>query len=233
VLASSSIPTLGWDDALLRLAVAALLGGAIGVERELREREAGLRTHLLVSVGSALFTIVSAYGFHAFLSSGANVVRADPSRIAAQIVTGIGFLGAGAIIRQGLSVRGLTTAASLWVVAAIGLAAGAGYYSGAVIATAIVLVSLWPLRLIAYRVLHRFRPETERLIVQMPSGQSPGVLIETVEQLGVRLDAVEISQEGDRRNVGLDVALPKQTPAPEVVAKLADVEGVLDVRWME
>ena len=233
MLASSSIPTLGWDDALLRLAVAALLGGAIGVERELREREAGLRTHLLVSVGSALFTIVSAYGFHAFLSSGANVVRADPSRIAAQIVTGIGFLGAGAIIRQGLSVRGLTTAASLWVVAAIGLAAGAGYYSGAVIATAIVLVSLWPLRLIAYRVLHRFRPETERLIVQMPSGQSPGVLIETVEQLGVRLDAVEISQEGDRRNVGLDVALPKQTPAPEVVAKLADVEGVLDVRWME
>src|SRR5207253_6563623 len=123
------LPTLNWDESLLRLALAALLGGLIGVEREIREREAGLRTHLLVSVGSALFTIVGAYGFHSFLDSGASVVRADPTRIAAQIVTGIGFLGAGAIIRQGLSVRGLTTAATLWVVAAVGLAAGAGYYS--------------------------------------------------------------------------------------------------------
>jgi len=134
-LASSQLPTLNWDESLLRLALAALLGGLIGVERELREREAGLRTHLLVSLGSALFTIVGAYGFHSFLDSGANVVRADPTRVAAQIVTGIGFLGAGAIIRQGLSVRGLTTAATLWVVAAVGLAAGAGYYSVAVITT--------------------------------------------------------------------------------------------------
>ena len=105
------------------------------------------------SLGSALFTIVGAYGFHAFLDSGANVVRADPTRIAAQIVTGIGFLGAGAIIRQGFSVRGLTTAATLWVVAAVGLAAGAGYYSAAVITTALVLLALWPLRIIAYRIL--------------------------------------------------------------------------------
>ena len=143
----NAVPALSWDEALLRLSLAAVLGGAIGLERELREREAGLRTHMLVSIGSALFTIVAAYGFHAFLSSGANVVRADPSRIAAQIVTGIGFLGAGAIIRQGLSVRGLTTAATLWVVAAIGMAAGAGYYSGAALTTVIVLVSLWPLRI--------------------------------------------------------------------------------------
>src|SRR5206468_4649217 len=127
-----AVPTLSDFHVLLRLGVAALLGGAIGVERELRDREAGIRTHLLVSLGSALFTIISAYGFHEFLATGASVVRADPTRIAAQIVTGIGFLGAGAIIRQGLSVRGLTTAATLWVVAAIGLAAGAGYYSAAV-----------------------------------------------------------------------------------------------------
>src|SRR5437764_7306314 len=108
-------PTLAWPHVLLRLVIAAGLGGAIGFERELREREAGLRTHLIVCVGSALFTIVSAYGFEGFLSSGQQVVRADPTRIAAQIVTGIGFLGAGAIIRQGWSVRGLTTAATLWV----------------------------------------------------------------------------------------------------------------------
>src|SRR6266516_4744557 len=110
----STLPHLTWADNLARLAVAAGLGGAIGFERELREREAGLRTHILVCVGSALFTIVSAYGFEGFLKSGESVVRADPTRIAAQIVTGIGFLGAGAIIRQGISVRGLTTAATLW-----------------------------------------------------------------------------------------------------------------------
>ena len=122
----SVVPSLGWDDNLARLSLAAVLGGAIGFERELRDREAGLRTHLLVCLGSALFTIVSAYGFREFLTSGDQVVRADPTRIAAQIVTGIGFLGAGAIIRQGLTVRGLTTAATLWVSAAIGIAAGAG-----------------------------------------------------------------------------------------------------------
>ena len=82
---------------------------------------------MLVSLGSALFTLVSAYGFRDFLVDGGSIVRADPTRIAAQIVTGIGFLGAGAIIRQGLAVRGLTTAATLWIVAAIGIAAGAGY----------------------------------------------------------------------------------------------------------
>ena len=113
MLFAHSLPVLHVDEALLRLALAALLGGAVGIERELREREAGLRTHLLVALGSALFTIVSAYGFHAFFQSGASVVRAYPTRIAAQIVTGIGFLGAGAIIRQGLSIRGLTTAATL------------------------------------------------------------------------------------------------------------------------
>src|SRR5215210_4900201 len=123
------VPSLTWGEELLRLAIAAALGGAVGLEREYREREAGFRTHMLVAVGSALFTIASAYGFRDFLTSGDNVIRADPTRIAAQIVTVIGFLGAGAIIRQGLSVRGLTTAATLWLVAAIGLASGAGYYS--------------------------------------------------------------------------------------------------------
>src|SRR5205085_6095452 len=131
---AGAIPSLGWGEDLARLLLAAALGGAIGFERELRDREAGLRTHLLVCLGSALFTIVSAYGFRDFLTSGDQVIRADPTRIAAQIVTGIGFLGSGVIIRQGLTVRGLTTAATLWVAAAIGIAAGAGYYSGAVLA---------------------------------------------------------------------------------------------------
>jgi putative Mg2+ transporter-C (MgtC) family protein len=231
LFAIHNLPTLGWGEALLRLALAAALGGAVGLERELREREAGFRTHLLVALGSALFTIVSAYGFHAFLNSGANVVRTDPTRIAAQIVTGVGFLGAGAIIRQGLSIRGLTTAATLWAVAAIGLSVGAGYYSGALITTAIVLLALWPLRLVAYIALRRFRPEDGRLLVELPAGESPGPVIDEVERVGARLQSIEVSQEGDRRRLRLDVALPAGTKFPALVARVADVASVADVRW--
>jgi putative Mg2+ transporter-C (MgtC) family protein len=230
---ASSLPTLNWDESLLRLSLAAVLGGVIGIERELREREAGLRTHLLVSLGSALFTIVSAYGFHAFLTSGANVVRADPTRIAAQIVTGIGFLGAGAIIRQGLSVRGLTTAATLWVVAAVGMACGAGYYSAAALSTALVLLALYPLRIIAYRILVRFRPEDGRLLVELPAGQPPGEVIDEIERLGARVSSLEVSQEGDRRRLQLEVALPPDTHPPNVVSRIAEVEHVAEVRWNE
>jgi putative Mg2+ transporter-C (MgtC) family protein len=232
-LASSNLPTLNWDESLLRLTLAAALGGLIGVERELREREAGLRTHLLVSLGSALFTIVGAYGFHAFLDSGESVVRADPTRIAAQIVTGIGFLGAGAIIRQGLSVRGLTTAATLWVVAAVGLASGAGYYSAAVITTALVLIALYPLRIVAYRILRRYRAEDGRLLVELPAGEPPGVVIDAIEGAGARIGSIEVSQEGDRRRLELDVVLPRDTPSPRLVARIADVEHVVEVRWSD
>ena len=139
MLLAASVAALSWWEVFARLGVAAALGGAIGLERELRERDAGFRTHMLVAVGSALFALAGAYGFSEFPRG------VDPTRVAAGIVTGIGFLGAGAIIRQGFTVRGLTTAATLWVAAAIGLSAGAGYYSGAVLTTVIVLLLLWPL----------------------------------------------------------------------------------------
>jgi putative Mg2+ transporter-C (MgtC) family protein len=188
---------------------------------------------MLVSVGSALFTLVSAYGFHEFLVGGGNVVRADPTRIAAQIVTGIGFLGAGAIIRQGFSVRGLTTAATLWVVAAIGMASGAGYYSAAVITTALVLFSLWPLRIIAFRVMQRVRPETDRLLAQLPAGESPAPLIERLEGLGGRLQSLEVGHDADRRTVLMDVKLPANADAPTIVSKLSELEHVLEIRWSD
>lgn len=127
-------------DTAVRMVVAAAMGMAIGVERELREQAAGLRTHMLVAVGACLFTIVSAYGFQG------SDTTVDPSRVAAQIVTGIGFLGAGAILREGLSVRGLTTAASLWITAAIGMAVGLGMFWASGVAVAITLVSLLALR---------------------------------------------------------------------------------------
>jgi putative Mg2+ transporter-C (MgtC) family protein len=211
---------------LLRLAVAAGLGGAIGFERELRERQAGLRTHLVVSLGAALFTLVSAYAFRNFGS------KVDPTRIAAQIVSGIGFLGAGAIIRQGLSVKGLTTAATLWLVAAIGMASGAGYYDGALIATLGALFTLGPLRILAYKVIRRYRAELDRLLVEIPAGGSPAPLIEGVERQGGRVVALEVTQEGDRRSVAIDVEL-LQAGAPEIVAGIAEIDGVLEVRWSE
>ena len=229
----AEIPSLTWEEELVRVAVAAALGGAVGLERELREREAGFRTHMLVSVGSALFTLVSAYGFHEFLVGGGNVIRADPTRIAAQIVTGIGFLGAGAIIRQGFSVRGLTTAATLWVVAAIGMASGAGYYSAAVITTALVLISLGPLRILAFRTMRRFRPETERLLVQLPAGESPSPVIERLEALGGSLQSLEVGHEADRRTVLIDVTLPPKADPPAIVADLSELEHVLEIRWSD
>ncbi|MBP5496381.1 MAG: MgtC/SapB family protein [Bacteroidales bacterium] len=125
---------------VLRLLAATAMGAAIGLEREYHAKEAGLRTHLLVALGSCLFMILSIYGFDFML--GREHVSFDPSRIAAQVVTGIGFIGAGTIIFQKQVVRGLTTAAGLWVTAAIGLACGNGMYWVALIATVIVLVSL-------------------------------------------------------------------------------------------
>jgi putative Mg2+ transporter-C (MgtC) family protein len=233
VLLASSIPSLSWEESLLRLALAAVFGGAVGLEREFREREAGFRTHMLVSVGSALFTIASAYGFRDFLVNGGSLVRTDPTRIAAQIVTGIGFLGAGAIIRQGLSIRGLTTAATLWVVAAIGLTTGAGYYSAAAITTLLVLVSLWPLRILTHRVMARFRPETDRLVAQLPAGESPAPLISALESQGAQLRTLEIGHEADRRTVLLDVTLPPRSDAPAIVARLSELENVLEIRWAD
>jgi putative Mg2+ transporter-C (MgtC) family protein len=122
-----------FTDLLGRMFLAALLGGIIGLERELRQKEAGLRTNILITMGSALFTI---------MSIEISKPEADPARIAAQIVTGIGFLGGGAILHTKGSIQGLTTAATIWMNAAIGVAAGAGRYVLAIVATAVTLITL-------------------------------------------------------------------------------------------
>ena len=127
-------------DFMLRLLIAGAMGVCIGVEREYRAKEAGYRTHFLVALGSALLMIVSQYGFSDVLA--ADLVRLDPSRIAAQVVSGIGFIGAGTIILQKQIVRGLTTAAGIWATAGIGLAIGAGMYGVGIAATVLVLLGL-------------------------------------------------------------------------------------------
>ena len=124
---------------ILRLFIAAMLGGAIGLEREYRAKEAGFRTHFLVALGSGLFMVLSQFGFTDALNLHQQV-SLDPSRIASQVVTGIGFIGAGTIIFQKHVVRGLTTAAGLWVTSAIGMTAGAGMYVLSIAATVLVLL---------------------------------------------------------------------------------------------
>lgn len=129
---------------IMRLVLVVFLSGLIGLERQIHRRTAGLRTHILVSLGSCLIMLTSMYVFDIYK----NIAAMDPSRIAAGVITGIGFLGAGAIIREREGVKGLTTAASLWVVAAIGLAVGCGFYSAAVFTTALTLIVLLFLRYI-------------------------------------------------------------------------------------
>lgn len=134
------------SEMAVRILIAAGLVGLVGLERELSEQPAGFRTHILVAVGAALFSIVGAE------------LGTDPTRVAAQVVTGIGFLGAGAILRQGLDVRGLTTAAALWVTASVGTAAGMGLWEAAVVATVVTVVSLFVLKRIGGMLFHR-RPQ--------------------------------------------------------------------------
>lgn len=136
---------MDWTS-LLQITVAGVLGAAIGMERELNAQPAGLRTHMLVSLGSAIFTL-----------SGVGLFGGDPTRIAAQVVTGIGFLGGGAILREGATIRGLTTAASLWLTAAIGLAVGLRHWFAAVVATLLGLAVLWAVKVVEREWLPRRR----------------------------------------------------------------------------
>lgn len=215
---AAEVASLGWGETLLRVAVAAALGGAIGLERELDEKAAGLRTHMLVAVGSALFTLVGAYGF-----ADLSTATTDPSRIAAQVVTGVGFLGAGVIFRQGFTIRGLTTAASLWIVAAVGMAAGAGYWQGAVIAAGAALVSLRPLEWLKERVIpHR---AAARMVVDLAEQATSGEVLDALERIG---DLLALRREGKRLEIELRLDHDQRAHALDAVSSLPQVE---EARW--
>ncbi len=211
-------PHLTWLEALVRIAVAAGLGGVVGLERELDEQAAGLRTHMLVAVGSAVFTLVGAYSFSDFPAR-----NVDPTRVAAQVVTGIGFLGAGLIFRQGFTIRGLTTAASLWLVAAIGMAAGAGFWKGAVIATIVALVSLRPLEWMkAVAIPQR---AAAHLVVVLREDGTTGDVLDALERAG---DLLALRRDGRRLEIEVRLDRGRRAGALDAVAALPQVE---EARW--
>jgi len=209
-------------DILVRILAAASLGAALGLEREVHGHQAGMRTHMHVALGSAVFTVMSIYGFPKTPDSGAT----DPSRISAQIVTGIGFLGAGAIIKYGTNIRGLTTAASLWVVASIGLAAGAGAYFLAAGGTLVALVALWPLHVLV-RKMKLVGGQMMRLTIHLKkldlfAGVSAVLLRHHVETVSV---SSRKSKEG--HEMELEIRLPNAAQAHAVLADLEALPGVV------
>ncbi len=210
-------------ELLLRLGLSVVLCGAIGLERESRGQAAGLRTHILVGLGATLFTLVSAYGFE---DAPGRVV--DPTRISAQIVSGIGFLGAGAIIRQGLTVRGLTTAAALWIVAAVGMAVGAGYYLGAGAATVLILVALIGFRQLRPSIISRLRTDFVLLDVELNRGGRVGDIFTVLGRHGIRVEGMESEHEEERggQAVRFELLVPADVGAETVLTELRSLEGV-------
>jgi putative Mg2+ transporter-C (MgtC) family protein len=206
-------------DISLRLIGAALLGAAIGFEREIHAHPAGMRTHLLVSLGSAAFTILGIF----FFVSGAPT---DPSRIAAQIVSGIGFLGAGAILKYGSSVRGLTTAASLWATAAVGMASGAGAWVVAVVTSVLIIFSLGPLN----RLISRFRSTRQhlfRLRIMATRLEALGAISRALIGNGIEIAGVNTQRIAKGRyEIELDLRPPPGTRQEAVIATLSAVPDI-------
>jgi len=218
-------PDLELWEGLLRLLLAAVLAGAIGIERELREQEAGLRTHMLVCVGATMFMLVGVYGWSDYELGNDIGVVVDPARVASYVVAGIGFLGAGAIIRHGINVRGLTTAASLWVVAAIGVAVGAGMYGLAVATTALVLLALWPLAQVK-QLLKGKADEARRLAVSLAPGTSIVAALAAIEESGYSMESIEVGEEDDLRRLDVVIKTAAEASLGELLDNLGALEGV-------
>ena len=201
---------LTYTDLIIRLMLALVLGGAIGIEREYRAKEAGFRTHFLVALGSALFCLVSQFGFGFELK--------DSSRVAAQVVSGIGFLGAGTIIFQKNMVRGLTTAAGLWVTAAIGLACGTGMYVAAAVTTAMVLLGLEVLNFI----IPQLGNTTIVLSFSAPSRDKVKELIKRIKLDGMEVQSYELKDRRTSKEEFLEANIEVKAKRGNHTLKLID-----------
>jgi len=221
--------TIPYWEVVLRLFVASLLCGAIGFERETRDQPAGFRTHILLGLGAALFTLVSAYGFEPFTRAAleGGGLQFDPTRIAAQIIAGVGFLGAGAIIRQGRDVRGLTTAASLWAASAIGMAVGAGYLFGAAAATILAVATLYTLRRFRSSIISPLSVDSAGVELGLKGPRSnPASALQVLRRHGITIRRMDAEIDEERARYGLQVRI---RPPVDLQAALAEISSLPEV----
>jgi putative Mg2+ transporter-C (MgtC) family protein len=215
------------EQIVLRLLIATILGAAVGLERERLEWAAGLRTHALVCVGAALFMIVSAFGFADAL--GSSDVVLDPSRVAAQVVSGIGFIGAGTIILRREIVRGLTTAASIWAVAAIGLAVGGGMYLAAIFATVLALVILAAVKPIEWRIFRHRRARQVNFTVDVQEISLSEIKAE-IEAANLHLDRLVIRSSDSPEAERVEVFLARGSSEEKLLLLMESLRRVAGVR---
>jgi len=210
---------------IARLILACLLGGIIGYEREYTNRPAGFRTHILVCVGATLVMITSEFIFERY--SGR--INADPARLGAQVISGIGFLGAGTIIRNGFNVRGLTTAASLWAVSCVGIALGIGFYYGAIVATVIIFLTLITLKKIERNFARRNRYRTIFIETENAPGRIGAISSEFYKQ-GIRIRNIEFSGEENEGIMVIKflVRMPNCV-IPNFLDEIRKIDGILKV----
>ncbi|SCG83408.1 putative protein yhiD [Proteiniborus sp. DW1] len=213
-------------EVVTRLILSVILSGIIGIERESIKRPAGLRTHILVCVGSTLVMLTSIFIFDMFKEQ----TSLQPDRLGAQVISGIGFLGAGTIIRQGDTVRGLTTAASLWAVACIGIAVGAGFYLGAIITVSLVLITLLSFSKFEKHIKLRRNYMNLKITAISKPGQL-GKICKIIGDLGGHILNIELVPEDEQIEiVNLIIKIPNISLKNELISKLSDEDGVIDVQ---
>ena len=213
---------------IFRLVLAAVLSGIVGFEREFHGRAAGFRTHILLCVGSTLVMLTSMHIFDVYSSR----MAADPARIAAGVITGIGFLGAGAIMHSKSSIRGLTTAASLWVVAGIGLAVGSGLYLGAIATTIIAIVALLIFSRLEYTMIRRDWYKT--IVIETKDGMDQlKVIREVLAEYRTEITDFEVDKASDGANIILKLGIKfyETRFADQIIEDIGRLDGVKNVKW--
>lgn len=226
---------IGYFDLTARMILAVFLGGVIGLEREWSNHAAGLRTHILVCIGSASIMLLSIYGFSEFIQE--ENVRVDPARLAAQVISGIGFLGAGAILRNGLTISGLTTAASIWVVAAIGLSVGAGFYYSSILCTFLLFIILQVLNRWEKR-MKRSRTDHELLVRVFDRPGMLGKVSITLGEQNITIKNVKMTRGGKWTHGDDDFAITQLVIQVKIsdpnklitaVDRIHGIDGVLSI----
>lgn len=221
-------------DILLRIIFAIILGSAIGLEREITNKSAGLRTQIMVCLGACIFTILSIYGFSTAVTL---YPLGDPARVAAQIITGIGFIGAGTVLRQGLTVTGLTTASTLWIVAAIGMACGCGKISLAVASTVLAVAILVLIRIFEVKIMpHNTKHQRKIKISFLCEYEEYEDIYKKVTDLFpeiIDFNHKTVDEDGDKLKLNIKIMSSEKNPVMQIYKRLEDMKNLQAVSVKE